>query len=193
MPPDAPAHPAGSVRLSPGGGRAPGGAAAGPGGQEVSGVCAAPGPQVHGCRAGGVSGGGGSVRPPGTPRTVSVSSPRAPPPLKPTRAASPRAGQSSLGPPPGVPVPSVTCRAPHPCCSPRPALTAAPAGPKACLAASMASHWFSADVHCSGPGTASKPGQERSRPESCLSHVCTHAQPEHACAQIIHTRPCTLT
>lgn len=75
----------------------------------MSGVCA-PRPQVHGCRQG-VSGGGGSVRPPGTPRTSPLSTPR-PPPLKPTRAAPPRAGQSSLGHPQECPCHPLTCRAP---------------------------------------------------------------------------------
>ena len=152
----------------------------------MSGVCAPPRPKSAAAELGAcwVQ---GCVRPPGALRTASVSSPHASPTLKLRRATSPRAMRSSPGQPPGAPVPSITCCAPCPCWNPRPALTDAPAGAKACLAAFMASHWFPRDVHCSGPGTVSKPGWERSRPESCLSHTCAHTHNQCMHVHRLHT------
>lgn len=135
---------------------------------------------------------GGAMCPLGVPRTASVSSPCASPALKPRRAASPRGRAVLPGATPGsaCAVCHLSPPTPRPCWSPRPALTAAPPGTKACP------RW--PVTGSPETFTAVGQGQCQSRDRSVAeqnpashTHVHTHT---HQCMHVhrLHTLPCTL-
>ena len=90
----------------------------------MSGVCAAPGPQVRGQRAGSMSGGGCHASTRSPEDSVHQFTLRLPSP----EAQASRLSPGPCSPPRGHP----RERPSRPCWSPRPALTAAPPGAKAC-------------------------------------------------------------
>lgn len=82
-------------------------------------------------------------------------------------------------------------RPPHPCCSPRPALTAAPAG--LCLPSRPQWPVTGSLQTCTAVGQDSvKARTGAARPESCL-HTCAHTHNQSMRVRRLYTRPCTLT
>lgn len=152
----------------------------------MSGVCAAPGPRVRSRRAGSMSGGGCCASTRSPEDSIRQFTLRLPSP----EAQASRLSPGPCGPPRGHPR-ERPCRPspaapPRPCWSPRPALTAAPPGAKACprwpITGSPETFTAVGQGQCQ-----SRDGSDAD--QNPASHTCVHTH-THQCAHVHRLHHC---